>query len=78
MFILSQISGVYRAVSKYFEKVSAAQALHGMTDHQLRDIGVNRDQIDQLVFEGPATAAESKPVARPGYKRPAFTMAATN
>ena len=76
MLIISQISRVYEAVRAHFENMAAARDLHAMTDHQLRDLGIERANIDQMVFEGGRTAKAKRPVAaKPQFKRPAFGFA---
>ena len=76
MLVLTWIARAYRSATAYIEAVRAAEALRGMTDHQLRDIGIDRDQIDQLVFGEKAVSAKTaKANARPAYKRPAFSLA---
>lgn len=70
MIIISQITRVYEAVRTHFENAAAARDLHRMSDYQLRDLGIERDQIETLVY-GADKAAE----ARRQYKRPAFGYA---
>ena len=38
------------AIRRNFERAQAARQLRGMTDHQLRDLGIERDQIESVVF----------------------------
>ncbi|MEM1300006.1 MAG: DUF1127 domain-containing protein [Pseudomonadota bacterium] len=73
MLIISQIARAYDAVRTHFENAAAARQLHAMTDYELRDIGMSRDQIDRLVY-GRDTEAEATEI-RPVFKRPAFGFA---
>lgn len=72
MLIISQIARAYDAVRTHFENAAAARDLHSMTDAQLRDMGISRDQIEHLVYG--LNTSETAP-ARPVFKRPAFGYA---
>lgn len=71
MIIISQLARAYDAVRSHFDKAAAARDLRAMSDYQLRDMGIARDQIDDLVYG----AREAKTSADPAFKRPAFGIA---
>ena len=68
MLIISQLARAYDAVRTHFTNAAAARDLHAMTDYQLRDLGISRDQIDHVVWgmrdAKTKTATAARPVAR--------------
>ena len=45
----SFVSRAWSTLRRKSECHAAARALHQMTDHELADIGISRDQIDDMV-----------------------------
>ena len=67
--IVTLVNRAWNAIVRTNQNAVAARQLHAMSDAQLADIGVERGQIDLLVFgEAPA-----QPEARK-VRRPAFTL----
>lgn len=52
MQILDLVTRAIGMARAHFERASAIRDLQSMSDHQLRDIGISRDQIDIFVRNG--------------------------
>lgn len=50
MIVTFLIGRTWRAIIQSFENDNAARQLHTMSDAQLADIGISRDQIDAVVY----------------------------
>ncbi|MEM0988279.1 MAG: DUF1127 domain-containing protein [Pseudomonadota bacterium] len=50
MSIATFIAQPWETLSRHFENRAAARQLHAMTDAQLADIGISRDQIEFVVY----------------------------
>jgi len=56
-YIVDRASAGWRALSRWTERIAAARrsrqaryALHALSDRNLRDIGLERDQVNRLFF----------------------------
>lgn len=75
MMILSLIKDAWTDARRTAANRSAARQVHTMSDHQLADIGIARDQIDAIVNGAspvPARQADAQP-----FRRPAFALTGT-
>ena len=71
------VSRAWSTLRQRSECYAAARALHQMTDHELADIGIARDQIEDMVHGRCVARARLPKTARDGLfsQRPAFAKA---
>jgi len=52
--LVSAVGGLGRRLSRAHQQAKARRELEGMDDHMLRDLGITRDDIDNVVRNGKA------------------------
>ena len=78
MVFSSLVSRAWSTLRRKSDCYAAARSLHQMTDHELADIGISRDQIDDLVHGRCVARTQLPKTSVKGLfsQRPAFAKAA--
>ena len=78
--LFSFVSRAWSALRRKSDCSAAARALHRMSDHELADIGIARDQIEDMVHGRCLAQAAGRQAGSAGLfsQRPVFAKAAVN